>query len=112
MTTYTRSTFVADVLRKIGVVGVGDNASGDDTNHVNRILTTELEMWAEKGLVDWDITSDIPAERYDALKNMIAAKVASDFGRQVDPTMYRTNRAIFLSGVRGDYIADHEVHDF
>ena len=112
MTTYSQGTLAADVLRELGVVGSDDAARGEDVTYVQRRFTTLLENLAEKGKVDFDITGEIPAERYDALVQMTMAMVASTFGANVGPRLMAEGRAELYKGVRGDEPEQETVENF
>lgn len=112
MTTYTQATLAADTLRELGVVGAADAASGDDVTYVKRRLTGLLEWLAEKGKVDFDITGEIPAERYDALVQMLMPIVGPTYGVNVSPVLHGRGRAELYKGVRGDVPEEETVEDF
>ena len=112
MTTYSQGTFAADLLKELGVVGAGDSAPGDDVSYVIRRLTTKLEELAEIGKVDWDITGEIPAERYDGLLQMMMPIVGPTYGVEVSMQTMGQGRAKLYRGLRGQEPEAETVEDF
>jgi len=112
MTTYTKATLAADVLRDLGAVGADDAAPGGMTTFALRRITVQLEELAERGQVDWDITGQIPAERYDALIQIMMPIIGPSVGKTVNPNIGPLGRHKLARGIAGETSQGETARDY
>lgn len=112
MTDYTQNAFIGDVLVKLGVQDPTEPVDGNSRNFVARRLTQTLEELQDDGLVDWDITGDVPGGRYNALLMIMEGVLADSYGVSVpiEPVSGRAfseekGRVLLRSLVQGEYVA-------
>lgn len=75
----TRAELVTRIMRRIGALDIAENQTAQETTAVGEVMDSVYDELKELGSIDWDLLS-IPTRYQDAFVNVVAAKVAADFG--------------------------------
>lgn len=67
-------------LRKVGVYEVGQTIDAVDDASASEDLTSLLTKLRELSLAPWDISGAVPAEYEDSVVDLLAWKIAPDYG--------------------------------
>lgn len=76
---YTTAQLAARVLERLKVTMAGETASAEDAATVENYYAGVFAEETVNGLFYWD-ADDIPTEAFEALVDLIATNLASDFG--------------------------------
>lgn len=111
MTDYTQDDFANRVLVELGQQDPDVPVDGEMRSYVADRLTQTLEGLQDDGLVDWDITSDIPGPRFNALLSVMTGVLASAYGvpmqmaRSGRPVAEEAGRRMLRGQVLGEYVS-------
>lgn len=75
----TRAELVTRIMRRLGALDIAENQTAQETAAVGEVMDAVYDEMKERGEIDWDLLS-IPTRYQDAFVNVVAAKVAPDFG--------------------------------
>lgn len=78
--TKTTQQLAERVLKRIGWLASGETATAEDALSVKEYYSGSFAELAVEGLVYWD-EADIPDEAFEALADLIAGRIAPDFGK-------------------------------
>lgn len=77
--TKTTAELAARVLERLRVTGAGETASAEDAATVSNYYATSFAELQVSDFVYWD-QADIPDEAFEALSDLLAGRLGSDFG--------------------------------
>ncbi len=76
----TKTQLGAKVLEKLGRIGAGESVDSDDQTLVDDAYDSVYEELRSRHLVDWGSTESIPTWAMLHVRNIVANRVANDFG--------------------------------
>ena len=112
MATYTQTDLIKDALVEIGVQDPEEAVPANRLAFAQRRLERLLEGLQDESLTDWDITSDVPKDRFTHMLQILTGHLAPAYGvpMPIDPQSGRAleeerGRAAIREAVQGAYIA-------
>lgn len=75
----TKTELAERVLKRLGVLDPDESPTAKEAQDVIEVMDSVYESMKERGQVMWTLT-EIPTRYQDALINVIAGRVAPDFG--------------------------------
>lgn len=80
MATRTLAEQATETLKRLGVVGQGQNPSDEDQSKAEEAVTSAYRQLRNRGLANY-ASSTIPEEQWDPLERYVAASLGEQFGR-------------------------------
>ena len=84
MATRTLAVEATEVLKRLGVVGQGQDPSAEDQAKAAAAVTSAYRQLRNRGLAPYP-SSAIPEEFWDPLARYVEAGLAPEFGKPYDP---------------------------
>lgn len=84
----TKTELAQRVMRRIGALDPSENQTAAEDADVQLVMDSVYSSLKERGQIEWVLT-DIPVRFQDAFINVVADRVAPDFGMSTQETQLR-----------------------